>query len=272
MSQMASPLAAQPETECSLCGGTGWKTVAVPGKANRVTRCECRIAARVDRLMKAARIPARYVHCDLETFSTKVPGAHESLSVALLYAKDFAVRYPLEKKPAPLFWGKCGRGKTHLAVGILKTLIYKGIPAMFYDYRELLREIQNSYNPRVQVTELEILKPVFETEVLVLDELGAARPTEWVWDAVQYILNTRYNAQMTTIITTNYAFGPETKQKPGEAYDKFQARKAGQKEEYTLGDQIGDRMISRLVEMCRTIQVCGEDFRVGVKDASRYRE
>src|SRR6202007_419723 len=75
---------------------------------------------------------------------------------------------------------------------------------VFYDYRELLKEIQNSYNPTGQTTELDVLRPVFETDVLVLDELGAVKPTEWVWDTVSLILNTRYNNNRTTIITTNF--------------------------------------------------------------------
>src|SRR5207244_7707091 len=91
------------------------------------------------------------------------------------------------------------------AVGILKELILqKGIPCLFYDYRELLKQIQNSYNDSVKATELEVLRPVFETEVLVLDELGAVKPTEWVWDTVALILNTRYNDNRSTIITTNF--------------------------------------------------------------------
>src|SRR5579864_7562482 len=72
-------------------------------------------------------------------------------------------------------------GKTHLAVGIIKELIVsKGIACLFYDYRELLKQIQNCYNDSVKATELEVLRPVFETEILVLDELGAVKPTEWV--------------------------------------------------------------------------------------------
>ncbi len=88
---------------------------------------------------------------------------------------------------------------------MLKELIVnRGIPCIFYDYRELLKEIQNSYNPTVQTTELDVLRPVFETDVLVLDELGAVKPSEWVWDTVSLILNTRYNDNRTTIITTNF--------------------------------------------------------------------
>jgi DNA replication protein DnaC len=75
---------------------------------------------------------------------------------------------------------------------------------LFSDYRELLKEIQNSYNPSVQTTEPEILQPVFEAEVLVLDELGAVKPTELVWDTVGHILNSRYNEKKTTLTTSKF--------------------------------------------------------------------
>ena len=64
---------------------------------------------------------------------------------------------------------------------------------LFCDYRELLKNIQNSYNAQVHTTELELLKPVFAAEVLVLDDLGAQKPNEWVWDTVSLVLNARYN-------------------------------------------------------------------------------
>ncbi len=105
-----------------------------------------------------------------------------------------------------LLTGSIGVGKTHLAVGILQALVAeRGATGLFYDYRDLLKQVQNSYNAQVAATELEILAPVFEAEVLVLDELGASKPTDWVWDTVAHILNTRYNDRRTTIITTNYA-------------------------------------------------------------------
>ena len=112
------------------------------------------------------------------------------------------------RRPGPglLLTGSIGVGKTHLAVGILQALVAeRGATGLFYDYRDLLKQIQNSYNAQVRETELEILAPVFEAEVLVLDELGASKPTDWVWDTVAHILNTRYNDRRTTIITTNYA-------------------------------------------------------------------
>jgi DNA replication protein DnaC len=255
---MASPLAAQPGTECPICEGTGWKTVVIPGKANRVARCECRLDERASRLLKAAQIPARYEHCSLDEFVTDFTGAHRSLSAARLAAGRFVEEYPLEKTGL-LFIGPIGTGKTHLAVGAIQELLRsKGVPCRFCDYRELLKEIQNSYNPSVQTTELEILRPIFEAEVLVLDELGAVKPTEWVWDTVSLILNTRYNDKRTTIITTNFSDEP--------AGQSSGARGAAREE--TLGDRIGERMRSRLHEMCRVIQMDGIDFRQKVQSAN----
>src|SRR5260370_33212894 len=166
-----------------------------------------------------------------------------------------------------LIIGKIGTGKTHLAVGIIKELILnKGISCLFYDYRELLKEIQNSYNASVQTSELDVLRPVFETDVLVLDELGATKPAEWVWDTLSLILNPRYNDNRTTIISTN--FPDEAGQDPyaHPASEFGRAQRAVRRE--TLGDRIGDRMRSRLHEMCRTIKMEGDDFRQTIRSAS----
>jgi DNA replication protein DnaC len=137
------------------------------------------------------------------------------------------------------------------------------VRCVFYDYRELLKEIQNSYNPSVDTTEMEVLRPVMETELLVLDELGAVKPSEWVWDTVSLILNTRYNEQRTTIITTNLADAPPA----GSDTDGASAARRAAREA-TLGDRITERMRSRLHEMCKKIELQGEDFRQRVRSAS----
>jgi DNA replication protein DnaC len=111
----------------------------------------------------------------------------------------------------------------------------------------------------VRTTELELLKPVFAAEVLVLDDLGAQKPNEWVWDTVALILNTRYNDRQSTIITTNYDF------QPAGAGRQTDAERAAR--EPSLGDRIGDRMLSRLDEMCIRVRMTGKDCRTGVKRA-----
>lgn len=244
---------------CPICEGTGWKILAA-GLNQRVTRCQCRIKARAETLVSAARIPKRYEHCELSSFTTDFPAAHASLALAHIAASRFAGEFDLRDGTGLLIIGKIGVGKTHLAVGIMKELILnRGIACLFYDYRELLKEIQNSYNASVQATELDVLRPVFDAEVLILDELGAVKPTEWVWDTVSLILNTRYNDNRTTIITTNFPDGP-----PGSGLSA--ARSAAREE--TLGDRIGERMRSRLHEMCRIIVMDGQDFRQKFRSAS----
>jgi len=237
------------------------------GGARRVARCDCVAGSRAQRLLERARIPARYEHCEFDSFEPGYAGPNPSLERALLEARRFVSDYPVENNGL-LFIGPIGVGKTHLAVSILKELIAgKGVPCLFYDYRELLKQIQNSYNPSEPTTEMQVLRPVFEADVLVLDELGAVKPTEWVWDTVSHILNTRYNDKRTTLITTNYPDQPA-----GEAvrrsFSQSEAARAAARDE-TLGDRIGERMRSRLHEMCRTVDLRGEDFRQKVHKASR---
>jgi DNA replication protein DnaC len=243
---------------CPRCGGMGVRSVVRPGGGRAVEICECQAEQRVARLLRRAAIPARYEHCILDSYEPDFAGANPSLAAALLRARRFVDEYPVATEGRGLLLtGSIGVGKTHLAVGILHSLIAeKGVHGLFCDYRELLKQIQNSWNPQVATTEMEILRPVFEAEVLVLDELGAARPTDWVWDTVALILNTRYNDKRTTLITTNYSDQP-----PGGSAANGAARAA---REETLGDRIGERMRSRLAEMCVTVQMAGKDFRQGV--------
>lgn len=111
---------------------------------------------------------------------------------------------------------------------------------------------------------MEILRPVFEAKVLVLDELGAGKPTEWVWETVAHVLNTRYNDRRTTILTTNYANLPLAGFAPQSLIVVFPAASR----EETLGDRIRERMRSRLQEMCVPGEMTGTDFRQRVRRAA----
>jgi DNA replication protein DnaC len=245
---------------CVICGGSGLRVVQQEGR-QFAQDCVCRVARRTARMMERAQIPRRYEHCSLESYETNFPSSHRTLGAAHLRAKKFVEGYPVETAGTGLLiTGSIGVGKTHLAVGILQALVQeRGATGLFYDYRDLLKQVQNSYNATVRETELEVLRPVFEAEVLVLDELGASKPTDWVWDTVAHILNTRYNDRRTTIITTNYAnAGPLGTESGPRAFVR----------EETLGDRIGERMRSRLQEMCVVVEMQGEDFRQKVKRAS----
>jgi len=235
-----------PESDiCPRCGGSGWEPAQVEGT---VRRCICFESARIERLLAQARIPKRYEHCDLESYKP----TDETQKKAKIYVQRFLDEYP-NIEVGLLFLGTCGVGKTHLAVALLKQVIVeKGDPGLFYDFRDLLREIQASWNSISQSSELEVLRPVLEAKVLVLDELGANKPTEWVRDTIAHIINSRYNDKKITIFTSNYLDNPT---------------RSG---EETLTDRIGVRLRSRLYEMCREIEIRGDDFRQEFKKAKYH--
>lgn len=223
-------------TVCSFCYGTGMEVV--PGKGAR--RCRCRTEERQAKLFATAHIPSRYERCSFANYHP-MSGNGTQLQ-AFNYAFKLVDEYPAIDRGL-LFMGSVGTGKTHLSTAILRGLMEKGIPCLFYEFGALLKEIQNSYNPVSQTSELRVLAPVYETEVLVLDELGAVKPTEWVRDTMMQIINTRYNDKKLTIFTTNYT---DTRHTPAEE---------------TLEDRIGARLRSRLYEMCKAVIIEGEDYR-----------
>jgi len=220
---------------CPQCGGTGWELV----EGNVVKPCRCKTETRTDTLLNHARVPKRFQYCSLDNFEP----ACISVGRALMNTRRFVEECPLVDVGL-LYLGRCGVGKTHLAVAALKELINKGIGGLFYDFRDLLKEIQDSYNPNTHTSELRILAPVFEAEVLVLDELGASKPTEWVQETITHIINKRYNEKKVTIFTSNYLDIPI-----GSTYDE------------SLTDRVGVRLRSRLHEMCRLVPMEGDDYR-----------
>jgi DNA replication protein DnaC len=221
---------------CSYCYGTGMEVVA--GKGAR--RCRCRDENTQTKLLEAARIPRRYSHCTLSNYLKTTKSQWRAMGEASKILDGYLAG---KVEQGLLFMGPVGVGKTHIAVSILRGLMDQGVPCLFYEFGSLLKEIQDAYNPISQSTELRVLAPVYQAEVLVLDELGASKPTDWVRDTMQQIIGTRYNDRKLTIFTTNYA----------------DARRAPTDE--TLEDRIGVRLRSRLFEMCKNVHIDGDDYR-----------
>jgi DNA replication protein DnaC len=229
---------------CPLCDDTGWKPVDEKG-VRRVVRCECWRDKLGQNRLADANIPKRYLHCTFTNFSAY----NASLERALEQARRVSDRFPAasdlrEQGRGLLLDGQPGVGKTHLAVAVLKQVIQtSGARGLFYDTRDLLRVIRSTYDPSIRTTELEILRPVMTADLLVLDDLGAEKTSEWVEETLNLIVNTRYNERRLTIFTSNYLDIPDDT------------------DPNSLLFRIGFRMRSRLHEMCEFIEMDGADYR-----------
>ena len=234
------------QESCPICGGSGWEPVEDKG----VRPCSCRRSAQAGLLFEQARIPERYRKCSFDSFFPH----NKSLQRAVLDSRKFVKDYPV-LDIGLLYQGSCGVGKTHLAVAVLVEIIKKGSSGLFYDFRDLLKGIQDSYNPDTHTSELKILAPVFDAEVLVLDELGASKPTEWVQETITHIITKRYNDKKITIFTSNYLDLEDSLDTDGA--DEIRSRYRDE----SLTDRVGKRLRSRLHEMCKLILIEGEDYR-----------
>jgi DNA replication protein DnaC len=238
---------------CSYCNGTGFILKEGAGDSVVSVRCECALRERGSQLLRAARIPRRYAHCNLDNFEPLEAG----LQAARQTARDWVERWPDRSELGLMFLGPPGTGKTHLVVGISRELAErKGTKVLFYEQRDLLKSLQGTFDGQSGKSEADVLDPVLEAEVLVLDDLGAGRTTPWARDVLHDIIAHRYNAKLPLIITSNRATGD----------DDDDGKDAGM----TLRDRLGDALMSRIYEMCLIVPMEARDFRRDILHA-RHR-
>jgi DNA replication protein DnaC len=246
-----------PPELCPNCNGTGWKIVEREELSGAV-RCECVGVERSERLESKAGIPPLYTNASFDNFSLRHenPMAYRELTEVFLAVRGYAREFPNTKQPGLLLMGDPGCGKTHLAVAAFRAVMAKGFEGLFFDYQNLLDRIKSGYDPASNSGDKEAYRVVMETEVLLLDDLGAHRVTDWVEDTVTSVITSRCNQKKPLIATTNL-IDPEM------GYTTYE-RSGGGKVDYrtTLSDRIGSRARSRLFEMCKVIRMpLVEDFR-----------
>ncbi len=231
---------------CAACNGTGQRHL-VMGDRVRVGRCRCQMLPDRVALFNRAGVPAR--HAD-STFTSFQP--HQN-RLPYRACQNWVKEYrPGEENRGLVLWGKVGRGKTHLVVAALRTLILdKGVECRFVEFSHLLSQLKAGYDSGMG--EATTIAALVRVPVLAIDELGKGRGSEWEKGIIDQLVSHRYNALATILATTNFPVRQAT--------GLSEANLAKVEQNQTLGDRVGDRVLSRIKEMVQAIPVGGDDFR-----------
>jgi DNA replication protein DnaC len=241
------------ETVCPKCGGSGWKVVEKED-VSAAERCECAFGERSKRIEEKANIPPLYRNASFDNFilPRDNPIAMRELAGVMTTVKSFTREFPLANRTGLLLIGDPGTGKTHLAVAALRILIARGFEGLFFDYQNLLERIQKGWDATAGVSDREAYSMALDSELLLLDDLGARRVSDWVEDTVASIITYRCNNRKPLIATTNVD-DPEV----------AETMMVGGRAQVSLAERIGPRARSRLFEMCKVVRIRGvQDFRL----------
>lgn len=242
----------QPDPHCPLCGGKGY--IAGPGAD---AACPCIMGnsspAGNDSL---AGIPERYRQRSFANFSLTTIDQRRVLKMVKDYVDQFRFHGPaieaseLTQQPVDisaeknslLLTGDVGTGKTHLAVAALREIMAKGHTGLYWNVSELFRAIRAGFQE--DEGDSDILEDCAAVDVLLLDDLGTHRNTDFVIDRLYTIVNRRYDTMRPIIATTNLGLT--------ELFEDFDKRIA-----------------SRLFEMSFHVQCLGGDYRLSAVERQR---
>ena len=153
--------------------------------------------------------------------------------------------------------GGPGLGKTHLVVSILKQLILEeGVDGKFVDFFQLLSDIRHGYSN--DQSEMSLIEPYLKSRVLIIDELAKGRNNEWEQTILDQFISSRYNAaDKITLFTTNYNDKSSATSDINEGVKLFH--------QPNLTEKVGERIFSRLTQMCDFIKMEGDDYRTKIQ-------
>jgi DNA replication protein DnaC len=219
-----------------ICDGDGF---VYEEATNTAFNCQCRrqiIAQRKARSLSAV-IPRRYYDVAFERYP--VTDIDRNVVAATRRFADM-IDEQLDAGRGLWFMGDVGTGKTTLAMLVSKAALKAGRSVAIYSLPRLLNEIRETH--RADRSHVDLLDRLTAVDLLHVDDVGAERTTDWVLEELYSIVNARYEDQRSMVITTNLG---HTK----------------------LGEQISERTVSRLTEMCDVLLLSGEDRRIALHSA-----
>jgi DNA replication protein DnaC len=239
------------EPDCPRCNDTGWWRRYIPYREPHVSLCVCQQARVAEQRLARAGIPPEYRGCTFANYRAYTPALIDGLALARGYAERFPIQASHTDPTGLVFIGQTGVGKTHLAAAILTAIMARtGIDGRFYTTCDLLQRMRDSYSATTRTTERQILEPILTCGLLVLDDLGAERLTDWVATTMDYVIDTRYTTGRPIVITTNFPDVDDDQEVNG------------------LWWRVGFRSRSRLHKMCRFMTLDGADYRDVSPEAS----
>jgi DNA replication protein DnaC len=156
--------------------------------------------AEVERKFAISSLGERFENCRFETFAPR-PGSEKALQLA----REYAERFELYGGESLLIWGDPGNGKSHLAAAVCHKLKERGKIPVFQTMTELLERIRATFGRQAKEHEREIMTALQDCDLLVLDDLGAEKVSDWTLDVLFRIIDGRYRAKKPTLFTTNFS-------------------------------------------------------------------